>query len=182
MGMSGFLRAVLLMLVGSLMLGGCTAGEGPNESVTETEAGSRDERDFVAGSSMQLPPKWSYNLSRQGADSWNFSLSPRPFNTGGRCDRNGPLAPKLLEQAEVFITGFAYVDDFPGAANTYKQTPGEFFLDDATLANNEGFCHPTYRMDFELDRYYVSVHVAVHRRAREATVDAALEALNSIRY
>lgn len=180
--MSGFLRVVVLMLVASLLLLGCTREEPAAERSRQARPGDSESgtRDFVADSSITLPADWSYDLTRQGSDSWNFSLSPRPFNTGGRCERSGPLAPKLLEKAEVFITGFGYIDNFPGAANAYKQTTGRFFLDDKTLANYEGFCHPTYRMDFELNDHYVSVHVAVHKKAEDSTVKAALDVLNSI--
>ena len=180
--MSGFTRGLVASLALSLLASGCT----PEQAVEERagESGTRpssEARDFVEDSSIQLPAAWSYNLSRQGPGSWQFSMSPEPFNLGGRCERNGPLSEELLDRAEVFITGFAYVDEFPGAANRYKQSPGEFILDDASLANYEGFCHPTYRMDFELDDHYVSVHVAVSSEARAPTVDEALEVLNSIR-
>ena len=178
--MKGFLRALVLGLIVSSTFMGCTDEE-PLAEGSRGAGSVAPARDFVADSSITLPADWSYDLSRQGPDSWNFSLSPRPFNAGGRCDRNGPLAPKLLEQAEVFVTGFAYIDDFPGAAKRYRQTPGELLLDDARLATHEGFCHPTYRIDFELGEYYVSMHVAVSKKAREATIEAAFDVLNSIR-
>jgi len=89
---------------------------------------------------------------------------------------------ELLARAEVFVTGFAYVADFPGAAERYKQNPGEFVLDKRSLASYETLgCHATYRMDFELNDYYFTVHVAVSDEVRDSTVDDVLEVLNSIR-
>ncbi|MDQ3962844.1 MAG: hypothetical protein M3277_02875 [Actinomycetota bacterium] len=81
----------------------------------------------------------------------------------------------------MFVTGFAYPSKFPLAASEYAQNPGTFALDERTLANYEGFCHPTYRMDFSLGGHYVSMHVAVHKEAQAATIENALEILNSIR-
>ena len=182
------MRVTLPLLVGSLILSGCTPTEESRQSANEAAARTSEERrDFVAASSLEVPTNWSYMVTRQGAeaprrDSWNFTMSPFSFNLGRRCDpQTGPLVGSLFKRAQVFITGSAHRSDFPISASPYEQEPGSFHLDDATLANYEGFCVPTYRIDFELDDYYVSTHVAVHQKARQAVIDEALAALNSIR-
>ncbi|HYN37075.1 MAG TPA: hypothetical protein VEV82_08895, partial [Actinomycetota bacterium] len=178
--MSGSLRVLGLCLVGSLMLSSCTSGGQPEHDAGDAGAAvSGNRRQFVADSSVELPRNWSYMVARQGAvtsgrGSWSFTMSPFPFNLGSRCNRRtGPLVGTLFRRAEVFITGTAYVSEFPPSARKMKQTPGEFFLDDATLTNYEGFCVPTYRIAFAFHDYYVSMHVAVHRKASDATIDQA---------
>ena len=181
--MTTTIRAMIALLFTSLLLWGCTSEQGPGEGAREPEADSSgaQERDFVGNSSIQLPASWSYDLARQGGDSWQFSISPQSFNIGSPCKRNGPLSEKLLARAGVFITGFAYVAALPGAAERYKQDPGKFLLDRGTLASYETLgCRPTYRTDFELKNYYVTVHMAVSDDAHESTVNRALQALNSI--
>lgn len=180
--MSGFTRAWLALAAVSILVSGCTPDQADDERGgrprTEPGAGTRD---FVGDSSIQLPASWSYNIARQGPESWQFSLSPEAFNLGSRCDRNGPLAQKLLDRAGAFVTGSAYPSEFPVAANKFKQTHGSFVLDEATLATYEGFCHPTYRIDFAVNGLYVSMHVAVSDNAQDTIVEDALEVLNSIR-